>query len=525
MSRSFGQTYDAGENTNFLNLNFKKMEDWKKALRSASARSCSIVAIEEISKDKLSESQQKNLEKLSQGNCVAVITGQQTGLFGGPVFTFLKASYVIWLSRYIEKNFNVQAVPCFWLQSEDHDLEEISWASVLTPTGMFRSTLDTSSANRISVQHYKLPNNITDILNTLLSKIPIIDKELEHALREAYSPGRSIVDAFKSLINFIYQDDGLLIFNPRVESIQASLHPHYLQALNEHGIFIQALQTQTDLLRKEGFEVQVSVQNDVALPFFHTDGKFGPRYRLRTTPDKNIFEITERDQRITIDEIKKILSKDPLAISTSALLRPLIQDTLFPTAVYVGGLAEISYFAQITTLYKEFNLAQPLVIPRPSAIVGSSQQFEKLAALNLVPEDLLKDLKTIKVKASRLNSSESIRGDLVELWTDSLNKVLANLPSHVRDDVGSSIKQTQKNIRFIAERFERRVGLSEMRTDIERTNLLKEVLTFLKPNKEVQERAISGIFPFLQNGMLKFKAEMYNRFSFSPQPILKLNSD
>jgi bacillithiol synthase len=156
------------------------------------------------------------------------------------------------------------------------------------------------------------------------------------------------------------------------------------RALNEQTLIAAELRTRAAELAEAGCPEQVPTREDASLVFFHPRGVTGPRYRLtRTeqgfcTPEGPVSDAT----------VTELLASEPLRFSTSALLRPLVQDTLLPTCAYLGGPAEVSYFAQLPPLYARFGLPMPMIAPRARLRVVDTATQSLLRKLNLQPADL-----------------------------------------------------------------------------------------------------------------------------------------
>ena len=336
-----------------------------------------------------SPARQANLEALAGGNCAAVVTGQQVGLFLGPLYTFYKAASAIAVARALQQEAGVRCVPLFWLQTEDHDFTEIASCRVTTADGLTTLALapEAESAARISVAHRTVGPEITGLLDALADHLGDAAGagEVLAVLRTHYVPGRPLAQAFAGALAAIFPDEGLLFLDPRDARLAALVAPLFRRSLTSAAEIDARLEERGAALRAAGFDEQIPLRPGSSLLFFHEAGPEGPRYRLqRVDGDWR----TGTGHHVTQDELLAAMTRTPLAFSTSAMLRPLMQDTLLPTVAYVGGPAEVSYFAQLMPLYPLFDLTPPLIVPRARFTCLDARARRLLAAMHLTPQDL-----------------------------------------------------------------------------------------------------------------------------------------
>jgi bacillithiol biosynthesis cysteine-adding enzyme BshC len=154
----------------------------------------------------------------------------------------------------------------------------------------------------------------------------------------------------------------LIVFDPRHQAVAKMAAPVYRRSLTDAEAIAASLLQRTQALESAGFDAQVHVRDASPLFFFHQGRPEGERFRLQAAD--GAWSLVGTQESISTGELLKLLEREPLRFSSSALLRPIVQDHLFPTAAYVGGPAEVSYFAQLPPLYERFGLPLPLVVPR-----------------------------------------------------------------------------------------------------------------------------------------------------------------
>lgn len=320
---------------------------------------------------------ERNLALLRRG-AAAVVTGQQVGLFLGPLFNLYKAASAIRVARALADASGVPVVPVFWLQCEDHDLPEIACCRVPCANGeTLCLELPAAAEQRISLAHLRLPAQVDELTRRLGAEIESLPHAAVHlrSLARHYRAGTGWADAFAGMLAQLFAGHGLIILNPRCPELAASAARVHRVAVERAGPIAAMLRCRSDELTAAGFTVAVHVRSGAPLSFYHPAGADGPRFRLEPTTG-GWHEIGGGGMHTT-SELLRALDDAPLSFSTSVLLRPILQDALLPTAAYVGGAGEIAYFAQLAPLYEIFGLSMPLIVPRAALrlVEGKTQRL------------------------------------------------------------------------------------------------------------------------------------------------------
>ncbi|MEA2699942.1 MAG: bacillithiol synthase [Myxococcales bacterium] len=400
--RPFSSSYLAGEAAAraFIRADFRDAGERKAAARRAAARMAApgLVAALRDQDARLPESaaRRRNLERLAAGGTAVVATGQQVGLFLGPLYSFYKAASAVAVARAIEGETGIPCVPLFWLQTEDHDFAEIAGCTVAgagVDAAPARLSLRLDSA-RCSIAHRVLGDEVGELVDALGDALPPgpAADETVALLRAHYVTGRPVAAAFAGLLATLFADEGLLILDPRDARVAAEAVPTYRRTLETTADLEQCLAARRAQLDHAGFGEQITLRPNCSLLFFHPQGATGPRFRLQRPPSAADRPWTlagdQKSLALSPDEVTQTLQSEPLRFSTSALLRPIVQDTLLPTVAYVGGPGEINYFAQMAPLYDHFGLTPPLVVPRGRFRVIDAGARRLLRQLGLAPDDV-----------------------------------------------------------------------------------------------------------------------------------------
>jgi bacillithiol synthase len=431
---------------------------------------------------------EKNLGRLANG-AVAIVTGQQVGLFGGPAYSLFKAitaaSYAAELTRR-----GIEAIPIFWLATEDHDLAEINHAAWNGRDGLAEFKLEATEANEgRRVGEILLGDGITALVADAAAKLEGPDAEkIAQALHESYAPGETYGSAFGKLLARLLEGRGIVFIDPldmRLHQLAAQV---YRRALDESDGLRDLLIARSKELENAGFHAQVKVAPESTLLFLNVEGI---RHPLR----KGNGKFHAGRATFTLDELDAAIAARPDAFTPSVLLRPIVQDTLLPTAAYVGGPAEIAYMAQAEVVYKNLLGRMPAILPRASFTVIESPLDHLLKKFDLTFRDVLRGRQHVRARmeekalpeglGKKFGADEIALQNLLASYREPIQKLDTSL-------VGSLELAEQKILHQFAT-LKGKVGRAENL----RTGVLdrKEKILFdaLYPHHGLQERTASAL--------------------------------
>lgn len=488
----FAAAYCAGDARaeRFLPARFRRESDWTPCAAPIAKGLVDEIAAQQT-RWGTSPARDRMLEKLRHPDVRVVVTGQQLGLFLGPLYTIYKAlSAVAWAER-IEAATGQPVVPLFWLQTEDHDFPEIGTCRTMDGAGRLRTIhVESPECERTSIAHRTCGDDLAPALESLqdaLATLPL--GEATHELFASHwQPGSSWLEAFARVLARAFADEGLLLLNPRCEAVAQAAAPIHRRAIEESAAIGQVLQQRSEELREAGFKVQVKTRPECSLSFFHADSPAGPRYRLKPL-DSAAFALAGGRTTVNANEVSAALSDEPLRFSTSALLRPIVQDSLLPTAAYVAGPGEIGYFAQLEPLYSRFELRMPMIIPRRHYTVVEPEARRALDHLDLDPATMsIEDLDGAARKHMTVDP-DGLREELEAALEKALNRA-ARRVTGLGPSVDRSIERTRKTVRFAFGRLSQRVARAQsLGSDVD-TQRLRTLENFLLPNRGRQERTV-----------------------------------
>jgi bacillithiol biosynthesis cysteine-adding enzyme BshC len=436
-----------------------------------------------------------NIAKLRDG-ARAVVTGQQVGLLGGPLLTLLKAATAIARAKQATETTGVEHVPVFWLASEDHDLEEVDQVSLLTKTSVETLQLGLKHAHaEVPVGGVAIGAGIDGLLeraSELLGYAPVCD-----LLRECYgSTAATFGGAFARLMARLFAEQGLIVMDAAGRDFHA-LGAGALRYAIEHAEELEAaLLGRAKELELAGYHAQVLVKAGASLLFLVSEDAGGARREaLRRLPD-GVWKAgaggTARSY--TTQELLGILADAPERISPNALLRPVFQDSILPTAAYVGGPAEVAYFAQSAVVYQQVLGRVTPILPRLSATliepaIGTvmAQHEVSLPDAMHTPDELAQRLgaRAMPIEAKRrLAAAGNALDEALMAAQDYLGTLDASL--------GRSAEVSASKMRYQMGRL-RRLGAT---FELNKTASLKKhadaMALHLFPEGHPQERVIAG---------------------------------
>ena len=471
------------------------------AVRRAARRPVAPALLEVLSRQQAalspSPARRRHLELLARPGAAVVTTGQQVGLFLGPLYTYNKAATAVAVARALSHESGVPTVPLFWLQTEDHDFPEIDHCILPAPGGRAqRLTISDGGADgtaaRTSIAHRLLGPDVAERVADLEAALG----SLPHAagflplLAAAYRPGRPVAAAFAEVLGALFADDGLLVFNPREEAVARLLSPLYGRALERATVASEALRRRGRALAEAGFDEQVHPRPGSPLFFVHAPDAAGPRFRLDPLdPAGERFLLAGGSGQLSRAEVARLACEDPLRCSTSALLRPLAEAYLLPSVAYIGGPGELNYFAQLAPLYPIFELSPQLFVPRLRVRCTDARTASALDALGLSPADTERPADELAAELSRRSAGMplTVRQDLVAGFHARL-EALAPAALALDPKLERALRRTAATVDRAAARFASRLTRAAFERDVLLRERIERALGMLQPDGQPQER-------------------------------------
>jgi bacillithiol biosynthesis cysteine-adding enzyme BshC len=433
----------------------------------------------------------KNIDRLRNG-ASAVVTGQQVALFGGPLYTFLKAATAIARAREAtEAGFDT--VPVFWLATEDHDFAEIADVSLPTPDGL--KTLSIGAAPEVSVPVGGI--QLEASIGTAVAELGALlgSNETTALLREVYLPGATLAGAFGSFIARLFARWGLIVMDAAGRGFHALGVEVLGHAVRDADSLHTALVDRDKLLAERGYHAQVKVAEQSSLLFLFEE-RTGARLPLRRVRADGGLQWKAGGQRYSSEELLQILQVTPERCSPNALLRPVFQDAILPTSAYIGGPAEIAYFAQSNVLYEQILGRATAVLPRLSATLVEPRIATVMERHEVQLPDALTSADTL---AQRLGArAMPIEGKRkLAAAGNSLHSELAAVTEWMTQmdaGLGRSATTAASKMRYQMNRLRRMAARYQLEKETSLARHAQAITQALYPGGHLQERVVGGVY-------------------------------
>jgi len=426
----------------------------------------------------------ESITRLRDRGAVTVVTGQQVGLFAGPLYTLYKALTALALARQVELEWQVPCLPLFWMASEDTDFAEIDHLYMPDQqdrVALVRYTPGEGFGADLPATHLLTPTIGETFATFEQAAGPgYLRETVLTLLKDCYRPGVNLVSAFARLLSSLLGKRGLILVDPSDPRLKALSRPLFLQEVRTAPASARLVQTAWEKLRGLRYPPQVKLRGE------------GP----------NLFYLHEEGRQLlkkgNAAELQRLVEDTPERFSPNVVLRPLMESFLFPTVVHVGGPHEIAYYAQLRDVFDHFDVPMPFLLPRATLtlVEGRIERLLKkhdlsLPILNEDPERVVSQVLRRSLPKTFVAKQRRILQTIEKNFTE-LKELVATLDPTLTPRVGGTEGLVKKQIeeveRLLLRSFKRRN--QEVRTQVLR------VLAHLMPKGELQER-VYGLVPYL----------------------------
>lgn len=513
--------YDYQTTEDFL----KCIEDKKKIYPSGKVNRAELANIL-IRQNKFFNSADKtyeNLESLKDENTFAVVTGQQVGILSGPLYTIYKALNTIQLAEKLSKELpDYKFIPVFWLEADDHDFLEINNINVLNKENeLVNLRYFEGGAEQ---ERYLKPATTILIDENFETLIKQLEENLNHTdfteaildyIRRSYRLGIDLKTAFARFLNYLFENSGLIFFDPTDPEIKKFLIPLIEKELNTFPKVCEIV-IDTSAQLEHNYEPQIKPKA-INLFYNHNENRY-----LIEPRDDNSLGLKNSRQKFEKSELVDSLSLNYSNFSSNVITRPIFQDFILPTVAYVGGPSEISYFAQLKNVYEYFNVKMPVIYPRTSVTLleSKSMQFFKKYDIELA-EIFNQEAVNEKIlgKTSEINLEELFNEYIDEM--NSLNYSFEKELTKVDKNLVNNFKnRNQKNFETLQMLKQKFIDAQINQNETTFTKM-KGVYNNIYPESKPQERILNATYFLNKYGMelMKLLKEKINIAEFNHQFI------
>jgi bacillithiol biosynthesis cysteine-adding enzyme BshC len=422
----------------------------------------------------------RNIDLLKENNSYTITTGHQLNIFTGPLYFIYKIVTVINACKQLKAKFpQHNFVPVYWMASEDHDFEEISYFNL----GDKKYTWDTDQTG--AVGHFD-PSSIDALLKQLPGEYPLFEK--------AYLSHNTLAEAARYYVNELFGNEGLVVIDADDRALKAEFTPVIEDDLFTHSAE-KLVAEDTAKLQELGYKTQVHARE---INFFYLEGNV--RGRLEKEGDRYI--VVDTDLSFSTDEIKSMIKDTPERFSPNVILRPLYQEMILPNLAYVGGPSEAIYWLQLKSNFAHFGEAFPILMPRNFALIidkVSHRKYEK--SDRSLQELFLPDHKVEERIVSNQTTKELSLVDELETiastYTSAQSKAKNIDPSLVQH-----LEALQAKTEKLLDKAQKKMYRAEKRNHTDKIDQYISVKSVLFPKGNLQERTSNFLNFYPENPAL-----------------------
>jgi bacillithiol biosynthesis cysteine-adding enzyme BshC len=431
--------------------------------------------------------------QLRDPRSVAIVTGQQAGLFGGPLFTLLKAISAIRLAEHVRAEHQVPAVALFWIDAEDHDWDEVKSCSVLDadlkPLAIAAGDPPATTHDG-PVARVKLDESVAAALSALESALPATEfrQAMLDSLRQAYRPGAGMADAFGTWLEHILGPHGLIVFDASDPAAKPLASHVFVREVEQNGRTSQLASDAGAALEARDYHAQATPAGG-SLALFHLNAGREP-----IRQHGGGFLIGDRAE--SAPALLERVRRAPEEFSPSVLLRPLVQDTLFPTVCYVAGPNELAYLGQLRHVYDAFQIPMPLIQQRATATIVDAGAMRFLTRYNVALESLRPQDEAVLNAVLEAQLPPSVEGSLqdalraIEQRMDRLAQEVPQIDPTLEGAARSTLTRMQDDLK----KLHGKIIQAAKRKDETLRRQFQNARSQAFPGGEPQERAIGFVY-------------------------------
>ena len=434
-----------------------------------------------------------NIKLLREADTVAVVSGQQAGLFTGPLFTIYKAVSAVKLAGCLRQR-NTKAVPLFWIAAEDHDFIEVSKAEIIGRDCQLKQVDVSTDLHREGqpVGRVVLDDSINALIDQLFELLPNSEfaDDMKALVKNAWQPGRGYVDSFATMMTSLLGRYGLILLDPLDPAMKKIAAPLYSAAARQAPEIATAIEQRSRELESAGYHAQVLATAN-SFPLFLHDEDGARRALVRAENGK--YQAKDSQQQYSVEDLAALALSEPQRFSPNVTLRAVVQDYLLPTISYYGGAAEIAYFAQTAEVYRVLERPATPILLRSGLTMVERHTGRVLERYGLTLADFFEGLEPVTKRVVEeylgANTARSF-DDLDHNVNQELDRLKRELHA-IDPTLGDALETGRKKIQYQLEGLRTRFVRAQMTRDDAAHRQLQRAADQLYPNKDLQERHIN----------------------------------
>ncbi len=458
----------------------------------------------------------EHIEHLRNEKTFAIVTGQQVGMLGGPLYTIYKTLTAIKLAAQLNNTFTeYKFIPVFWLEGEDHDFDEVNNVNLLSQEYVplkvnYLLNGKPTDKNMGAVGELVFDNYLNNFFEEIQKHLQNSEfkSSLLGTLQQAYTTNSTFNKSFVKFMNTMFEDDGLVFISSNDRRLKQILSPIFHKELQEFPRVSQLIiQRSAELEDKYHAQIKTKALN---LFLFHKGG----RYFIE--PREHDFSLKGTRHFLPKEELLRIAAETPELLSPNVALRPICQDTLLPTIAYVAGPSEVAYFAQLKSVYQYFNMTMPIIYPRASVTLIEERSEKVLEKYEVEIQEIFSHPEKVQRKVIEMVSEVKID----EMFTDAskrTNELLNELKfgmNYIDPTLMGPLEATREKVDAQLTILKDKVRQAQERKHEVALRQLNKATNTLLPNGSLQERELNIVYFLNRYGMdfiqrLKEKIDIY----------------
>jgi bacillithiol synthase len=406
------------------------------------------------------------LDLLPQSNTFTLTAGHQLNIFTGPLYFHFKIMTVINAAKQLRVKYpQYNFIPVYWMASEDHDFEEISYFQ------LFWKKYTWQTEQKGAVGRFN-PNALTEVI----AQTP----EMDSLFRDAYSENATLADATRHIVNELYGHEGLLVIDGDDKALKNLFRPVIEKEIIEQPT-VQQIGKTNAVLENLGYAAQVFPRE---INLFYLDENI----RERIVKEQDTYKVLNTNLSFSEAQIRELIQSAPEKFSPNVTLRPVYQEVILPNLAYTGGPGEFAYWLQLKSVFEHFQVPFPILLPRNFALIISKSIQSKMDKLGLSLAEIFASAEEVKASWLERNVSEPVEFKNEIAQVDSIfDQIGETAVAHDKSLKDFVIAMKQKTIASL-EQIEGRVQKSQNQKFSTETNQLLDLHNKLFPNGGLQER-------------------------------------
>ena len=434
-----------------------------------------------------------NIQLLRESDCIAVVSGQQAGLFTGPLYTIYKALSAVKLAGCLSQR-NTKAIPVFWIAAEDHDFAEVASAEFIGRDCQLKSVEVSTELHQEGqpVGQVLLNDAVDAVVDELFELLPNSEfaADMKALVKNAYEPGRGYVESFATMMTSLLGRHGLIFLDPLDLELKRLAAPLYSEAARRAPEIATAIERRSSELESAGYHAQVLATANSFPLFLHDES--GARHAV-VRVENGKYKAKDVEKEYSAEELATMAENTPQRFSPNVTLRAVVQDYLLPTIAYYGGAAEIAYFAQTAEVYRVLDRPATPILPRSSLTMIERHTGRGLERYGLTLADFFEGLDPVIKRVVE----EHLGANTAKLFSNAeqnVNHELDRLRQELEaidPTLASALDTGRKKINYQLDGLRTRFVRAQMNRDEAAHRQLQRAFDQLYPNKDLQERHIN----------------------------------